>query len=263
MRATQWRWLRSAGLLAAGVIGVAGCHHKNPPVAYQPPPAVQNADAGDVRSTRPAAGARGGSGSAGTTATVPQVEPRGKPVSSEVGLASWYGPPYTNRKAADGSIYDQNAMTAAHRTLPMGSMVRVTNLSNNQSVIVQITDRGPFIDGRIIDLSLAAAKAVDIYRPGTAKVQVDAFAPPERPGVDPAGRWCVQIGAFLDEAEAIRLKNDLTRRYATAKVIEFSGPTGYWVRINPKDGDKATADQIADSIHIPDPSTQPYIVRLN
>ena len=263
MRATQWRWLRSAGLLAAGVIGVAGCHHKNPPVAYQPPPAVQNADAGDVRSTRPAAGARGGSGSAGTTATVPQVEPRGKPVSSEVGLASWYGPPYTNRKAADGSIYDQNAMTAAHRTLPMGSMVRVTNLSNNQSVIVQITDRGPFIDGRIIDLSLAAAKAVDIYRPGTAKVRVDAFAPPERPGVDPAGRWCVQIGAFLDEAEAIRLKNDLTRRYATAKVIEFAGPTGHWVRINPKDGDKATADQIADSIHIPDPSTQPYIVRLN
>lgn len=180
-----------------------------------------------------------------------------------MGLASWYGPPYTNRKAADGSIYDQNAMTAAHRTLPMGSMVRVTNLSNNQSVIVQITDRGPFIDGRIIDLSLAAAKAVDIYRPGTAKVRVDAFAPPERPGVDPAGRWCVQIGAFLDEAEAIRLKNDLTRRYATAKVIEFAGPTGHWVRINPKDGDKATADQIADSIHIPDPSTQPYIVRLN
>jgi rare lipoprotein A len=263
MRAAQWRWLRSAGLTVVAVIGVAGCHHKNPPVAYQPPPAVQNADAGDVRSTRPAQGARGASGSAGTTAAVPQAEPHGKPVSSEVGLASWYGPPYTNRKAADGSIYDQNAMTAAHRTLPMGSMVRVTNLSNNQSVVVQITDRGPFIDGRIIDLSLAAAKAVDIYRPGTAKVRVEAFAPPEHPGVDPAGRWCVQIGAFLDEAEAIRLKNDLTRRYATAKVIEFAGPTGHWVRINPKDGDKTTADQIADSIHIPDPSTQPYLVRLN
>jgi rare lipoprotein A len=178
-------------------------------------------------------------------------------------MASWYGPPYHNRKGADGTIYDQNAMTAAHRTLPMGSIVRVTNLTNDQSVLVRITDRGPFIDGRIIDLSLAAAKAVDIYRPGTAKVRVDAYTPPGHPGVDPAGRWCVQIGAFLDETEAIRLKNDLMRRYTTAKVIEFAGPTGHWVRIDPKNEDKRTADQIADSIHIPDPGTQPYLVRLN
>jgi peptidoglycan lytic transglycosylase len=178
-------------------------------------------------------------------------------------MASWYGPPYANHPGADGTIYDQNAMTAAHRTLPMGSLVRVTNLSNNQSVVVKITDRGPFVDGRIIDLSLAAAKALDVYRPGTAKVRVEAYAPPDRAGVDPAGRWCVQIGAFLDEEDAIQLKNDLTRRYATAKVIEFAGPTGHWVRINPKNADKATASQIADSIHIPDPGAQPYLVRLN
>jgi rare lipoprotein A len=178
-------------------------------------------------------------------------------------MASWYGPPYANHPGADGTIYDQNAMTAAHRTLPMGSLVRVTNLSNDQSVVVKIIDRGPFVDGRIIDLSLAAAKALDVYRPGTAKVRVEAYAPPERPGVDPAGKWCVQIGAFLDEEDAIQLKNDLTRRYATAKVIEFAGPTGHWVRINPKNADKATASQIADSIHIPDPGAQPYLVRLN
>jgi rare lipoprotein A len=178
-------------------------------------------------------------------------------------MASWYGPPYANRKGADGTIYDQNAMTAAHRTLPMGSIVRVTNLTNNQSVVVRITDRGPFIDGRIIDLSLAAAKAVDLYRPGTAKVRVEAYAPPVHPGVDPAGKWCVQIGAFLDEADAIQLKNDLARRYTTAKVIEFAGPTGHWVRINAQNPDKATASQIADTIHIPDPAAQPYLVRLN
>jgi rare lipoprotein A len=154
-------------------------------------------------------------------------------------------------------------MTAAHRELPMGSIVRVTNLTNNESVFVRITDRGPFIDGRIIDLSLAAAKAVDIYRPGTAKVRVEAYAPPVKPGVTPGGRWCVQIGAFRDEADAIQLKNDLTRRYATAKVIEFAGPTGHWVRISPKDGDKAAVTQIADSIHIPDPAAQPYLVRLD
>ena len=201
---------------------------------------------------------------AGTNAEkppTPPLEAHGRPVSSEVGLASWYGPPYTNRKAADGSVYDQNAMTAAHRTLPMGSLVRVTNLTNNQSVLVRITDRGPFVDGRIIDLSLAAAKAVDLYRPGTAKVRVEAFAPP--PGSDPAGHWCVQIGAFLDEDDALQLKNDLLRRYATAKVIEFSGPTGHWVRINPRNLDKATANEIAARIHVPDPGAQPYIVRLN
>jgi rare lipoprotein A len=184
-------------------------------------------------------------------------------VSNEVGLASWYGPPYNNRKGADGTVYDQNAMTAAHRELPLGTVVKVTNLTNNESVLVRITDRGPFIDGRIIDLSLAAAKAVDIYRPGTAKVRVEAYAPPERPGVDPAGKWCVQIGAFLDPADAIQLKNDLLRRYATAKVIEFAGPTGHWVRIYPKNDTRATVNQIADSIHIPDPGAQPYIVRLN
>lgn len=178
-------------------------------------------------------------------------------------MASWYGPPYANRKGADGTVYDQNAMTAAHRTLPMGTIVRVTNVANGQSVTVKITDRGPFVDGRILDLSLAAAKAIDVYRPGTAKVRVEAFAAPVKPGVDPAGRWCVQIGAFLDPADAIQLKNDLARRYTTAKVIEFAGPTGHWVRINPAHPDKTTAAEIADSIHVPDPGAQPYVVRLN
>jgi rare lipoprotein A len=134
-------------------------------------------------------------------------------------------------------------------------------VSNNESVTVRITDRGPFVDGRIIDLSLAAAKEIDVYRPGTAKVRVEAFPPPE--GSDPAGRWCVQIGAFLDPGDAIQLKNELMRRYSTAKVIEFAGPTGHWVRINPKGEDRATADRIADSIHIPDPNAEPYLVRLN
>jgi rare lipoprotein A len=250
--------------MLALMLGAAGCHHKQTTVAYQPPPPPSASSAEESmadRPVRPGAGRVTPSAPTRSGTTAEQPTPQGRPISSEVGLASWYGPPYTNRKAADGSIYDQNAMTAAHRTLPMGSVVRVTNLNNNQSVLVRITDRGPFVDGRIIDLSLAAAKEVDIYRPGTAKVKVEAYAPP--PGADPAGRWCVQIGAFLDPAEAIQLKNDLLHRYATAKVIEFAGPTGHWVRINPKNEDRATADRIADSIHIPDPGAQPYIVRLN
>jgi rare lipoprotein A len=186
---------------------------------------------------------------------------KGKPDTVEVGLASWYGPPYNNRKGADGTVYDQNAMTAAHKTLPLGSMVRVTNLSNDQSVVVRITDRGPFVPGRIIDLSLAAAKATGVYRAGVTKVRVEAYMPVPRAGADPGGRWCVQIGAFLDAADAVQLKNDLIKRYATAKVIEFPGPTGYWVRINPKLPDREHAGQIAASIHVPD--AEPYLVRTD
>jgi rare lipoprotein A len=254
-------------LLPALVLGLAGCRHKNTTASYQPPPPLTSTarSATAARPTHPNASTRPAPSVAqATTASAPQPAlPHGKPVSSEVGLASWYGPPYANRKAADGSVYDQNAMTAAHRTLPMGSIVRVTNLANDQSVVVRITDRGPFVGDRIIDLSLAAAKETGVYRAGVARVRVEAYAPPDRPGVDPAGKWCVQIGAFPDEADAIKLKNNLMRRYSTAKVIEFAGPTGHWVRINPQNADKTTASKIAENIHVPTPGALPYIVRLN
>lgn len=265
------RWITAAALLPALLLCTAGCHHKTKVATYRPPPPLPTLPARNASAAHPArpeakstdATNRGKSGtSAGSAASAPQPLAHGKPVSSEVGLASWYGPPYANRKGADGTVYDQNAMTAAHRTLPMGTVVRVTNLANEQSVLVRITDRGPFVENRILDLSLAAAKEVDLYRAGVSKVRVEAFAPPEHPGVDPSGKWCVQIGAFIDVADAIQLKNDLTRRYSsTAKVIEFAGPTGYWVRINPLKPDKNTASQIASSIHVPDAT--PYIVRLN
>ena len=186
---------------------------------------------------------------------------RGRPDEVQVGLASWYGPPYHNRKGADGTIYDENAMTAAHKTLPLGSMVRVTNLSNEQTVVVKITDRGPFVGDRIIDLSLAAAKATGVYRAGVAKVKVEAYVPAARAGADPGGRWCVQIGAFLQAEDAVQLKNDLALRYGTAKVIEFQGPTGFWVRINPKVADKVHASAIFAGIHVPD--AEPFLVRLD
>jgi peptidoglycan lytic transglycosylase len=178
-------------------------------------------------------------------------------------LASWYGPPYAGRKGADGTVYDQNAMTAAHLTLPMGTMVRVTNLTNNESAVVKITDRGPFVRGRIIDLSLAAAKATGVYRAGVAKVKVEAFAAPAHVNAAPGGRWCVQIGAFARESDAVKLKQDLLRRYTTAKVIEFPGPTGYWVRVNPKFPDKKNATEVADGIHPKDPAAESYLIRTD
>lgn len=198
--------------------------------------------------------------------TPPPAEPslRGKPALVETGIASWYGPPYAGRRGADGKVYDQNAMTAAHRTLPLGSVVRVTNLSTNQSAVVKITDRGPFVKGRIIDLSLAAAKATGLYRMGVAKVRVEAWTPGPSMAANaiPGGRWCVQVGAFESEKDAIKLKDQMMRRYRTAKVIEFLGPTGHWVRINPAHPDKANADEVAASIHVSG-DVEPYIVRTD
>ena len=237
-------------MLACAPFLLAGCHSSRPvyTASAAPPPPDITPPPRPPRHPQPEPDA----------SIANTEEPLGKPVSTETGLASWYGPPYHNRQAADGSIFDQNAMTAAHRTLPMGSTVRVTNISTGESVVVKITDRGPFVQGRILDLSLAAAKATGLYRMGVAEVKVEAFA---HPTIDPAGRWCVQIGAFIEQADAIQLKNDLLRRYTTAKVIEFSGPTGFWVRINPAAADRTTATRIADTIHIPDAA--PYLVRTN
>jgi rare lipoprotein A len=183
-------------------------------------------------------------------------EVKGRPLSTEVGMASWYGP--SGRRAADGSVFDSQSLTAAHRTLPIGTTVRVTNLTTNQSVVVRITDRGPFVQGRTLDLSIAAAKAIGVYKMGVAQVRVEAF---RKPGADVEGRWCVQIGAFLDPNDAVQLKNDLMSRYKAAKVIEFAGDTGHWVRINPTPADKMTANRIAESIHVGD--AVPYVIRTN
>ncbi len=258
------RPLAVAALTAVTLLG-AGCHKKvKVASAPAPPPAVYSSGNTRGRSDRPQEDRAGRLPS-------PPAEVRGKPFETQVGLASWYGPPYAGRKGADGKVYNQNAMTAAHLTLPLGTMVRVTNLTNNESVVVKITDRGPFVHGRIIDLSLAAAKATGVYRAGVAKVRVEAFsAGASASAVSggsatktaiPGGRWCVQIGAFMTEGDAITLKNDLIRRYRTAKVIEFAGPTGHWVRINPKYPDKETATQVAESIHVPD--AEPYLIRTD
>src|SRR5262249_53119918 len=101
-----------------------------------------------------------------------------KVISTETGLASWYGPLFHNRKGSNGEVYNMNAFTAAHRTLPLGSIVRVTNVKTNKSCIVRITDRGPFIDGRILDLSLAAAKKIELWQAGVSQVRVDVLTSP-------------------------------------------------------------------------------------
>src|SRR5277367_6074950 len=165
------------------------------------------------------------------------------PIYSETGKASWYGPPYNHHKGANGQVYDQEAMTAAHRTLPMNSLLRVTNVQTGQSAIMRVTDRGPFVPDRVLDLSLASARAVGVYRPGVAQVRIDVYETPAP--IDEGGRWCVQIGAIQSEREAQKIQEHLQKKYTTANVIEFTGPTGHWVRIRPAHDDKQRAIEIA------------------
>ncbi|MCU1249583.1 MAG: septal ring lytic transglycosylase RlpA family protein [Edaphobacter sp.] len=254
----------SVAAISALALMAGGCHRKTTRASQPPPPPTSRTAANHNGRTFPPTHPASGE-TAGPVIPSPPPAPSslGKPISTEVGLASWYGPPYAGRKGADGTVYNQNAMTAAHLTLPLGTMVRVTNLTNNESAVVKITDRGPFVRGRIIDLSLAAAKATGVYRAGVAKVRVEAFAAPARANADPGGRWCVQIGAFARESDAVKLKQDLLRRYTTAKVIEFPGPTGYWVRVNPKFPDKKNATEVADGIHPKDPAAEPYLIRTD
>lgn len=99
-----------------------------------------------------------------------------------VGKASWYGERFHGRKTASGELYDMHAHTAAHKTLPFGTMVRVTHIESRKTVVVRITDRGPFTKGRVIDLSQAAAKDLDMIQAGVVDVRVDIVAWPAAPG---------------------------------------------------------------------------------
>ncbi len=190
----------------------------------------------------------------------PTLPPDAKPLATETGLASWYGPPYHNRRGSNGEIYNMHAMTAAHRTYPLGSIVRVTNAKTGATALVRITDRGPFIPGRVIDLSLAAAQKLDVWRPGVAEVKVELMqsaAPPGSPG-----KWAVQIGGFPDEPEATKLADHLTRRYHTAKVLRFASPAGdWWIRVRVLDDDRARAQKLAAETKTPEGAV--FLVRLD
>jgi rare lipoprotein A len=157
----------------------------------------------------------------------------------ERGVASWYGPGFHAQSTSNGECYDMYAMTAAHTRLPLPTYVQVTNLSNGRSVIVRVNDRGPFKEGRIIDLSYTAAAKLDMLRDGTAFVEVRAITPSDRPKDTPTaqpGGLFVQAGAFSNEANAQRLVNDLRAQgvtNATVRADQVDGRALYRVRVGP------------------------------
>jgi rare lipoprotein A len=251
-------------LLSAAMALGTGCHHTTSRVAVAPPPALGapptvSSAPSSAPSAAPAPGATVLPATVADSPADAEFVGSHPVIYSEEGLASWYGPPYDKRRGANGEIFDKDALTAAHRTLPMNSLMKVTNLSTGQSAILRVTDRGPFVPDRMLDLSLASAKAIGVWRPGVARVRVEVFAAPAP--LDHGGRWCVQIGAFKNEKGAFKLRDQLTRKYRTANVIEFTGPTGHWVRIRPAEDDKGRAVEIARELQ---PSEgEAYLVRLD
>ena len=146
------------------------------------------------------------------------------PVYTMTGTASWYGPPYNKRRGANGQIFDQDALTAANRTLPLNSLIQVTNLKTGRSAIMRVTDRGPFVQDRILDLSVGSAKVTGVYLPGLAPVRIDVYAAPS--SIEEGGRWCVQIGAFKSGGEADKLRDHLQRKYQTSECDRVYGADG-------------------------------------
>jgi rare lipoprotein A len=232
-----------------------GCGHKHSTAKFPPPPNLpQQAEAAKPSPTpqqQP---------NEAQPSTIPSAQVANeKPLLTETGIASWYGPPYHNRRGSNGELYDMNQMTAAHRTLPLNSVVRVTNIKTGHSAIVRITDRGPFIGERILDLSLAAAKAVDVWSPGIAWVKMEVLETPVP--IDNGGKWAVQIGAFNTVSAAKQMKETLMNQYPLANVLEFGGPTGEWVRIRVPNDDRETAEQISRTITSPEGGV--FLVRLD
>ena len=144
---------------------------------------------------------------------------------NEVGIASWYGPGFHGHTTSSGEIYDQYQLTCAHKLLPMHTMVRVTNQRDGSSAVLRVNDRGPFVAGRIIDLSLAAAKKLGVYGRGTAmvRVQTEGEVPGAMPNGDLPGPFYVQVGAFANRENAERL-------YGRMRASGFAGS-----RIDDKD----------------------------
>ena len=201
-----------------------------------------------------------GQGSRSQDQDLISVPPDAKPLLIETGMASWYGAPYHNRRGSNGEIYNMNAMTAAHRTLPLGCVVRVTNVKTGHSALVRITDRGPFVEGRVLDLSYAAAQKVDVWQPGVAQVRLEVLQSPAP--LEQGGRWAVQIGGFGEPDAAHDLADHLSRRYQTAKVLCFSSPVGeWWVRIRVRDDDRERAEEVAHDTQTPQGSI--FLVRLD
>ena len=240
-------WCKAAGagltLVLTLAVGACAPHH---PVATNPAPAGPPPGAPAPKSP---------------PAHAPAPAPVPLPANyTEEGIASWYGVPYHGRRAANGEIYDMYKLTAAHRTLPFETVVRVTNLKNGKQTVVRITDRGPFVEGRIIDLSLGAARELDMVGAGISPVRLTLVSAPSSPT---AGFFTVQVGAFLSHDNAERLRQQMEARYSFAVIQEYDAPQGLFYRVRvgklaSEDAARSFAEELRQKENV-----QPFVVRLD
>lgn len=167
--------------------------------------------------------------------------------NTQKGMASWYGEDFHGKQTSNKEIYDMHAMTAAHKTLPFGTHVRVTNLTNGKSVVVRINDRGPFVKGRIIDLSYAAAQKLGMTDAGVAPVVIRVlkrFSPKKS-----SQRYAVQVGSFTDKRNARILKAKLQRSYNNVNITEYKTPSQTFYRVRIRTRSLKAAQKIADRLN--------------
>ena len=232
----EQRTRASAGVLAFICVLCGGCHRQHRTARVPPAPSPVN------------------------RATARKSAPPAMPVGySEEGLASWYGVPYNGRPAADGEIYNMETLVAAHRLMPFNTWVRVTNLSNQKTVTVRIIDRGPFVDGRLIDLSKAAARQIDLLGPGVGRVRLDVVAAPaDKPAND---FFAVQVGAFSQYANAETLRDNYARQFGNAHLVLKQGATPVWRVLVGREPSIEAAQQLATVLQARDKAV--FVVRLD
>lgn len=241
------RVLRPVIAIAASVLLFSACGNKNKRSAVAPPAPTP------LPHTNTPHGAK-----ESTTTKHPPLAPL--PVGyTEEGIASWYGIPYHLRKAADGETYDMETFVAAHRVMPFNTWLRVTNLANNKTVNVRIIDRGPFVDGRIIDLSKAAARQIDLLGPGIGRVRLEVIAAPaDIPSDD---YYAVQVGAFTVFENAEKLRAALEQRFGAAKLVPSLGATTRWRVLVGKEPTEEGAQRIAAALTAE--NHEAFVVRLD
>lgn len=164
----------------------------------------------------------------------------------QTGIASWYGPEFHGKSTSSKEIYDMHDLTAAHSTLPLGTYVMVTNLTNGRSVAVRINDRGPFVKDRVIDLSYAAAKALDMIGPGTAQVRIEVLKNISPPAS--SQKFSVQVGSFVLKENALALKKELEKNFADVYIAVFETTQQIYYRVRIKAKTKRAAEKIARNL---------------
>jgi rare lipoprotein A len=236
---------------------VSGCASHRPLAASQPPTEGSTPKATSESAKNSPSGAPRSGAAAKRRRDTSIPVPAGY---TEQGEASWYGVPFHGRQASNGEIYDMNKLTAAHRTLPFETMVRVTNEKNGKSTVVRITDRGPFVNNRIIDLSYAAAREIESIGPGVVPVRLEVLST----GINPeAGFFTIQVGSFRDRVNAERMRERMSATYSPTFVKRYDTSNGafYRVHVGKVSGEEA-AKEFGERLRSRDGVT-PMVIRLD